>query len=267
MDSGLRHAARALRSEGAPARFEIVDPGTALAARDRFTRGGWAMVVITVASRKGGSGKSTLTANLAAFAAKTRRCFLIDADPQGSLSLWHRLRQTGEPPLRKASRGIEHVVAAANEMGFQWVFIDTPPQMTNIVGDAIRAATLVVIPARPSVFDLDAVKETIAFARVRRKPYVAVINGAPAIREGQESPLCTSARQSLEELRAPVWFGQITHRTTYSLALADGQGAREFDEESQAASEIERLFSSIERSVKAIRGEYARARGMHRNAA
>ena len=225
------------------------------------------MVVITVASRKGGSGKSTLTANLAAFAERTRRCLLIDADPQGSLSLWHHLRQTGEPPLRKASRGIEHVIAAANEMGFQWVFIDTPPQMTGIVGDAIRAATLVIIPARPSVFDLDAVKETIAFARVRRKPFAVVINGAPAIREGQESPLCTSARQSLEALRAPVWFGQITHRTTYQLALADGQGAREFDEESQAASEIDRLFASIDRSVKAIQGEYAHARGMHRRAA
>jgi len=38
------------------------------------------MVVITVASRKGGSGKSTLTANLAAFADKaSRRCLLIDA--------------------------------------------------------------------------------------------------------------------------------------------------------------------------------------------
>ena len=46
------------------------------------------MVVITVASRKGGSGKSTLTANLAAFAEKTRRCMLVDADPQASSADW-----------------------------------------------------------------------------------------------------------------------------------------------------------------------------------
>jgi len=64
-----------------------------------------------------------------------------------------------------------------------------------------------------------------------------------------------------------VWFGQISHRTTYSLALADGQGAREFEPESQAASEIDRLFASIDRSVKAIQGEHARARAMHRRAA
>jgi chromosome partitioning protein len=226
------------------------------------------MVVITVASRKGGSGKSTLTANLAAYADKaSRRCLLIDADPQGSLSLWHDLRKTGEPALRKGSRGVENLVSAAKEAGFEWVFIDTPPQMSGIVNDAIRAATLVVIPARPSVFDLDAVRETIAYARVRRKPYAVVLNGAPALREGAESPLCAAARQRLEEMRAPVWFGQITHRTTYSLALADGQGAREFDAESQAASEVARLFSSIERSVKAIQGEYSGAKVMHRKAA
>jgi chromosome partitioning protein len=64
-----------------------------------------------------------------------------------------------------------------------------------------------------------------------------------------------------------VWFGQITHRTTYSLALADGQGAREFDAESQAASEIERLFASIERSVKAVQSESGRTKGMHSKAA
>jgi len=48
------------------------------------------MNVIVFASRKGGSGKSTLTAHLAAQAARpSRGCLLIDADPQGSLSLWH----------------------------------------------------------------------------------------------------------------------------------------------------------------------------------
>ena len=36
-----------------------------------------------------------------------------------------------------------------------------------------------VIPARPGVFDIDAVKETIDFSRQLRKPYAVVINAAP----------------------------------------------------------------------------------------
>jgi chromosome partitioning protein len=226
------------------------------------------MVVITVASRKGGSGKSTLTAHLAAFANKaSRRCLLIDADPQGSLTLWHGLRKGGEPLLRNATRGVDNLIKAAKDAGLEWVFIDTPPQMSGIVNDAIKAATLVVIPARPSVFDLDSVKDTIAYCRERRKPYALVINGAPAMRDGNPAPVTALARESLDKLKAPVWAGQITHRTTYSLAIAEGEGAREFDPDSLAANEISRLFSAIERSVKMIQGETNVAQAMHRRAA
>ena len=44
------------------------------------------MNVIVFASRKGGSGKSMLTAHVAALASKRASCLLIDADTQGSLS-------------------------------------------------------------------------------------------------------------------------------------------------------------------------------------
>ena len=141
------------------------------------------------------------------------------------------------------------------------------PQVSGIVNDAIKAATLVVIPARPSVFDVDAVKETIAYARERRKPYAIVLNGAPPRRGNAESPIVATARESLDELKAPVWSGQISQRTTYSLSIADGEGAREFDPDSQAATEIARLFSAIERSVKSIQGAGPAANTMHRRAA
>ena len=64
-----------------------------------------------------------------------------------------------------------------------------------------------------------------------------------------------------------MWSGQITHRTTYSLALAEGEGAREFDPDSLAATEIARLFSAIERSVMAIQGKGSATSAMHRRAA
>jgi len=59
------------------------------------------MNVIVFASRKGGSGKSTLAAHLTAYAHKpSRPCLLIDTDPQGSLALWHKLRNDAELPLK-----------------------------------------------------------------------------------------------------------------------------------------------------------------------
>jgi cellulose biosynthesis protein BcsQ len=225
------------------------------------------MNVLVFASRKGGSGKSTLAAHLAAHVHRpSRACLLIDADPQGSLTLWHKLRNAEELPLRTAQRGVADMVKAAKHDGIEWVFIDTAPNMSASVTDAIRAATLVVVPCRPGVFDLEAVKETVAFARRLRKPYAVVINGAPPRRQDVESPMVTHARESLLGLNIPVWGGQITQRANFSLALAEGEGAKEYDADSFAAAEIGRLWGAIEKSVKAIHGARESA-VMHRVAA
>jgi chromosome partitioning protein len=225
------------------------------------------MNVIVFASRKGGAGKSTLAAHLAAHVHKASRpCLLIDADPQGSLTLWHKLRGTNEPALRTATRSVGEILAAAKRDGVEWVFVDTPPNVSAVVDDAIRSATMVIIPARPGVFDVNAVQDTIQTCRTHRKPYAVVLNGAPALRDEVESRIVTIAREALAKFRAPVWGGQITNRADLLMALGEGQGAREYAAEGRAAYEISRLWAAIERSVKAIRGNTASG-GMHKQAA
>ena len=78
------------------------------------------MNVIVFASRKGGSGKSTLAAHLAAHVHKTTKpCLLVDADPQGSLTLWHKLRGTNEPAIKTAVNSVSGIVAAAKRDGYR----------------------------------------------------------------------------------------------------------------------------------------------------
>jgi len=226
------------------------------------------MNVIVFASRKGGSGKSTLAAHLAAHVNKsTKPTLLVDADPQGSLTLWHKLRGTNEPPIKTAVNSVSGIVAAAKREGFEWVFIDTPPNLSAVVEDSIKNATMVIIPARPGVFDVNAVQETIQTCRAARKPYAVVLNGAPARRDEAESPIVTIARESLAKFRAPVWGGQITNRADLLMALSHGEGAREYYAEGRAAAEIGRLWAAIERSVKAIRGSVSATGAMHKQAA
>jgi chromosome partitioning protein len=219
------------------------------------------MNVIVFASRKGGSGKSTLAAHLAAFAAKSSHsCLLVDADPQSSLTLWHRLRGTGDPPLKDGSRGVNEIIRTARRERYDWVMVDTPPVRSSVVSDAIRAATLVVIPARPTIFDLTAVQETIELARDARKPYMVVINAAPAKRDGVESPIVGKAREGLSGLHVPLWSGQITNRANFALALAAGEGAREYDPESYAAAELGRLWTAVQKSVSVINSAHESGR-------
>jgi chromosome partitioning protein len=219
------------------------------------------MNVITLASRKGGAGKSTLTAHLAAFAHSAgHRCLVIDADPQGSLALWHSLRSSGEPALQSAARGIDRAIAFAAIEGYEWVLIDTAPTMWLVVQEAIRAATLVIIPARPGFFDLNSVRETITAARERDKPFAVVLNAAPAKREDKEAPVLAQARAFLQQHGVPVWWGQISHRAAYSLTLAGGASAFEAAPDSPAAAEIAALWSAISRSVEAVNAAHAAAR-------
>ena len=211
------------------------------------------MNIITMASRKGGAGKSTLTAHLAAFSQQAgHRCVVIDADPQGSLSLWHSLRADGKPPLRSAARGVDRALATAMVEGYEWAFIDTAASMWVVALEAIRAATFVLIPARPGFFDLNAVRETVATARERNKPYAVVLNAAPVKREDKEAPAVGQSRAFFDSLGIPVWSGQISQRTGYVLTLAAGASVCEVAPESLAAAEVARLWSAVERSVAAI---------------
>jgi chromosome partitioning protein len=232
------------------------------------TKWGNVMNVIVFASRKGGSGKSTLVAHLAASLHKaSRSCCLIDTDPQGSLTLWHRMRKSAEPVLKNGLHNLSQTIETAQQEGVEWVLVDTPPLVSHEVSEAISSATLIVIPARPNVFDLNAITETIAVARSATKPFAVILNGVLPKRLGSEASTVMRARQSLADLGAPVWSGQITQRANLALTLSEGLGAHEYNVDAKsAADEMDELWSAIERSVDAIHGAYHGA-AMHERAA
>jgi chromosome partitioning protein len=218
------------------------------------------MHVITVASRKGGAGKTTLCAHLAALAhARGHKTHVIDGDPQGSLALCNTLRADDALPLATAERGVDRALALAQVAGAEWVFIDTSPTMWVVVQEAIRAATLVLIPARPGFLDLDAVRETVKACRERNKPYAVVLNACPVKRGEREAPAVAEARTHLDRQGTPVFAGQISHRAAFTLTLAAGAGVNEASETSLAAAEVGKLWSSVEKSVAAISEAHAAA--------
>ena len=216
------------------------------------------MNVITVASRGVGTGKTTLTARLAAVAqAQGHHSLVIDADPQGSLALCNSLHEDGVPPIVTAERGIGRLLTMATGNGYDWVFIDTSSTMWVVAQEAIRFATMVVIPARPGFRELAAVRETVNLASARNKPYAVVFNAAPPKRGQKEALVVRESRAFLDKYGIPVWSGQISERA--DLAFSHAEGAGEADAQSSAAAEIARLWSAIERSVEAVNAARAGA--------
>ena len=139
------------------------------------------MQVLAVASRKGGSGKTTLTGHLAVEAERqgVESVAIMDIDPQGSLSDWWNERHIDTPYFVNTTlETLDRDVQRLREAGVRFLIIDTPPAITRAIRDVIRVSDLVLIPTRPSPHDLRAVAATVAMVEDTGKPLVFVLNGA-----------------------------------------------------------------------------------------
>ena len=200
------------------------------------------MHVIVFASRKGGTGKTTLCGQLAVQAdlLSTAPVALIDTDPQGSLTDWWNAREAKTPVFVKTD--FLHIQEHLNELrdsGIKLVFIDTPPVVTESIRAVIRLADLVIIPTRPSPHDLRAVGATVDIVEGLGKPLVFAVNGA--IRRTRITS-DTAVALSQHGTVAPVTVHQ---RIGFATSMTDGRSVIEIDPTSPAANEVFELWQYI----------------------
>lgn len=197
------------------------------------------MQIASVISQKGGSGKTTLTLNLAIAASHDRKqVAVIDLDPQQSSSRWARLRADDNPVFISGhASNLASLLERARGAGADVVFIDTAPSSEGAALTAARAADLVIIPCRPSNLDLDAVGDTVNIAKLANKPAMFVLNGCQA-----GSSLAEEAAEALTEYGLPILPVRIGQRVAFVKSLTKGLGVIEADPSSPAASEIRQLY-------------------------
>ena len=114
------------------------------------------MQVISLLSRKGGSGKTTLAVHWAVEAGLggKKRVVLVDMDAQQSCSSWFTKRDAETPLLIVSAPGnIKEHIEVCRADGVDWVIIDTEPNIDSSAVHAAIVSDLVVIPSRPSVLD------------------------------------------------------------------------------------------------------------------
>jgi chromosome partitioning protein len=135
---------------------------------------------IVVMNPKGGSGKTTITINLASyFAARQQSVVLMDFDPQGSSLRWVKKRQPTQPPI--------HVIAAFEKdsrttRAFQLripdhathVIVDTPAAVeSRAMPDITKDADKILVPVLPSDIDIHAcsrcIRDLLLVAKIRRE--------------------------------------------------------------------------------------------------
>jgi chromosome partitioning protein len=207
------------------------------------------MQTIVLATQKGGSGKSTLAIGLALAAMQAGHTVgLIETDPQGTLSNWQARRSYAEPavePVYSAGE-IAQRLLALEDSGVTLTIIDTAGGVSAATTVAIRYADFCLIPARPSIADIEATASTLNVIKTWKKPFAFVLNQTPI--RGQRLENAATALGDEAALDTACILAQpfIVMRNDHQDAMNAGLAVSEYALGSKSADEIGRLWQWID---------------------
>jgi len=178
-------------------------------------------MILTVASFKGGVGKSTSAIHLAAYLQEKAPTLLIDGDVNRSVTNW---ASRGNPSFKV----VDERQAAKYARSYEHIVIDTParPSQDDLKSLA-DGCDLLIIPSSPDAFALDALMLTVdALADLdsdRYKILLTIIPPAPS-KEGEK------ARASLTQAGLPVFKTGIRRFIAFQRAALLGVPVYEVDD-------------------------------------
>jgi chromosome partitioning protein len=213
---------------------------------------------ITVANQKGGTGKTTLTVNLAAeLARRGYDTCVLDTDPQGTAVDWARVRGVGgasrpDSAPNGAGLHVEHVGDQTPDLQYyateaDLALIDTKGQLDKRTVRACKVADLILLPTQPTAADLWPTQDLVRWIERRRDatggagPDAAYViwRAKVGTRAAAEADTA-AAEQGLDVLSA-----RAHDRVAWQTAIGDGASVTELDEGSKAAGELQALTSEI----------------------
>ncbi|WP_456373343.1 nucleotide-binding protein [Thiolapillus sp.] len=206
-------------------------------------------MITLIGSLKGGSGKSTITFNLAVWLSLAEQNVLaIDADPQATLTdvVEVRREEGYEPPVKLGSKKL---LAERKELDrYDEVLVDVGTADLQSFKQAIAVADRIVVPVPPSQADI---WSTQRFLRLidsvvsdRRRPEVmGFINRADthrAIRESDEAAAALVSLPGIKFIKA-----RLAQRTAFRRSFSEGLAVFEMDPRSKGALEWHALAAVL----------------------
>ncbi len=209
-------------------------------------------MIITVATMKGGSGKSTLASCLAVYwHLRGRHPSLIDADPQRSIMrLAARERALGGVSVVEDATDEASKTARRLEGGNGLVIIDTPGFRSRTTLDCLAIADFLLIPVKPSPFDVDRMLDTVSILTSRsdgRQPLFRCV----LTQTTRESVVAKHIRSELTAAGLPVLGNEMANRVAYPEAALWGATPSLISWKGPAAREIAAIADEIDLALGA----------------
>ena len=213
------------------------------------------MYTIVLATQKGGSGRTTLAIGLALAAIQAGHTVrLIETDSQGTLSNWQARRPFAEPivePVYVAGE-IEQRLQSLSQSGVTLTIIDTAGGVSAATATAIRCADLCLIPARPTVADIEATASTLHTVRANDKPFAFVLNQTPIRGQRINNAATALSDEAASDMSGVLAQPFIVMRNDHQDALSAGLAVSEYAPQSKSADEVRGLWQWVEAKLTAV---------------
>lgn len=215
---------------------------------------------IALASSKGGTSKTTCTANLCVRAAQDSGAVVaIDLEPQQSLARWFELRKRhvllDNPRLLPASDDTAaEKVAKLKRAGAEWIFLDLPPGDFDLIEPGIAAADFVIVPVKASPIDLEAIDPIIEICEDLEKAFCILLT--------QYDEQWNLSKTAIDFLDAK-WRGRtlkekhqhLGYRQAYVGAMIAGQTGPEYNLDKRQAKaaglEVDAIWAAVKKLATA----------------
>lgn len=192
-------------------------------------------MIISVVNTKGGVGKTTTAIMLGcALGATGRMIEVLDADPQGSASMWaRRAKEAGEGlPFAVGPVNVA-TIPERNAGGDRVIIIDTPPGPSPTTDAAVGVSDLIIIPTDASLLDMDRTWTTLRAAAGTAR-VVLLTKAEPA------TILYRAAREALENEPDVVLLNTFIPKRQATKAAA-GTNPTDLDSYTALATEVMEL--------------------------
>ena len=207
--------------------------------------------IIAFANQKGGSGKTTLSVNLAVLWANSGyKVAVVDADAQGSLTFWLEARKkyygnqpTGIDFYPFDSRNLKEDLAKIKRK-YDFIIIDSAPSITFETVQIIKTADCIYVPVQPSPIDLMATLPFLNIAKNERKKTIVILN-----RVMPRAKLTDAMILRLRYSGAKIARSRISSKVIFAESFAVGRGVIDINVTSDAAKEIINVGNEILRNL------------------